>query len=405
MSGYTALKGVKILSLTQFLLGPSGVQYLSDLGAEVIKIEPIQGAYERHWSGGNLYINGQSMFYMLANRNAKSVCLNLKSEEGKSIALKLAENVDVVVQNFRPGVADRLGLGYDSVRTVNPDVIYASASGYGEQGQYRNLPGQDLLLQAMTGLADITGNTDGPPTAAGVAIVDQHGASLLAMGVLAALMNRERTGKGEHVQVTMARAALDLQLESISYHANGYKVERSGNGLASGYHQAPYGVYETADGYLAISLSPISDVARATGSAELERFEGERDPWDRKREIAAVLSKILLRRSTDEWIDSLRANGVWAQKVNSYDETLVDPAIASLNPFETISHDKVGKVTFLRFPVQFSDQNSETKRFPARPGEHTREVLLSLGYTEVDIGSLKADGVVYLDEPETTAHQ
>lgn len=396
MSGYESLNGIKVLSLTQFLLGPSGVQYLSDLGADVVKVEPIKGAYERHWSGGDLFINGESMFYMLANRNAKSICLDLKHEQGQRIALALAKEADVVVQNFRPGVAQRLGLAYDTVREINPRVVYVSASGYGDQGSYRNLPGQDLLLQAMTGLAASTGRSDGPPTPVGSAVVDQHGASLLALGTLAALFKRERTGEGEHVQITMARAALDLQLESMSYQANGYNVDRSSDGLASGYHQAPYGIYETADGHIAISLSPMAKVAEATGSEELKELTGPRDAWEKKGTIATILTNALRDRPAVQWERVLREHGVWAQKVNTCGQAIEDPAIQSLNPLEICHDNEVGSVRFLRSPIQFSGTNSSTRRFPARLGQDTREVLVELGYSEDVIEDLANQGIIHM---------
>jgi crotonobetainyl-CoA:carnitine CoA-transferase CaiB-like acyl-CoA transferase len=396
VSSFEALQGMRILSLTQFLLGPSGVQYLSDLGADVVKVEPVAGAFERHWSGGDLRVNGESMFYMLGNRNARSVALDLKSKEGQQVALALAREADVVVQNFRPGVADRLGLGYEAVRAINPKVIYVSASGYGEEGPYRDLPGQDLLLQAMTGLAACTGTTQTPPTAVGTAAVDQHGAVILAMGVLAALIRRERTGEGEHVEVVMARAALDLQLESMSYQLNGYPIERGADGLASGYHQAPYGIYETAEGHIAISMSPLAALAKALDNAALAAFVDPADVWTRKKEIADILRPGMLARTARDWERVLREHGVWAQRVNSCTETVEDPAILSLNPFETCRSERVGEVTFLRSPLRFSGRDSTTRRFPASLGQHTEEVLRELGYPDEEIAELTAGGLIRL---------
>jgi crotonobetainyl-CoA:carnitine CoA-transferase CaiB-like acyl-CoA transferase len=396
VSGFEALQGIRILSLTQFLLGPSGVQYLSDLGADVVKVEPVTGAFERHWAGGDLRVNGESMFYMLGNRNARSVALDLKSEEGRRVALALAREADVVVQNFRPGVADRLGLGYEAVRAINPNVIYVSASGYGDEGPYRDLPGQDLLLQAMTGLAACTGTPETAPTPVGTAAVDQRGAAILAMGVLAALFRRARTGEGEHVEVIMARAALDLQLESMSYQLNGYPIERSPDGLGSGYHQAPYGIYETAEGHIAISMSPLAGLAKALDNAALAAFGDPTDVWTRKKEIANILRAEMPTRTAREWERVLREHGVWAQRVNSCAETVEDPAILSLNPFEACRGERVGEVTFLRSPLRFSGRDSATRQFPASLGQHTEEVLRELGYPEEKIAELAAGGLIRL---------
>src|SRR5215470_19072122 len=209
----SVLSGVRVLSFTQFLLGPSSVQFLADLGADVIKIEPPGGAlWERHWSGCNVFLNGVSAFFLLAHRNQRSLTVDLKHPEGLAIARRLVEGADVLVQNFRPGVMERLGLGWEAARALNPRLVYVSASGYGESSPYRDRPGQDLLLQALSGLASISGRAGQPPTPVGTAVVDQHGATLLAMGVLAALLERARTGQGVHVEVSMLRAASDLQL-------------------------------------------------------------------------------------------------------------------------------------------------------------------------------------------------
>src|SRR5947207_13128817 len=215
------LAGIRVLSFTQFLLGPSGVQFLADLGADVIKVEPPGGRlWERNWSGADLFQNGVSVFFMLAHRNQRSLTLDLKPPEGGAVARRLVEGADVLVQNFRPGVMARHGLDWETAKALNPRLIYVSASGYGESSPYRDRPGQDLLMQAFSGLASISGRAGQPPIPVGTAVIDQHGAALLAMGVLAALLERARTGKGLRVEASMLKAALDLQLEVASYHLN-----------------------------------------------------------------------------------------------------------------------------------------------------------------------------------------
>src|SRR5207248_138936 len=181
---------------------------------------------ERTWAGGDTFPNGVSAFYLLSHRNVRSLALNLKHAEGQEVARRLVAQTDVLVQNFRPGVMARFGLGYDDVKRINPGIIYASASGYGEDSPDRDLPGQDLLLQAVSGLAWATGRAGEMPMPAGAAVVDQHGAVLLAMGILAALLHRERTGEGQKVEATMVQSALDLQMEPLVYYMNNGMVKR-----------------------------------------------------------------------------------------------------------------------------------------------------------------------------------
>lgn len=250
------LNGVNVLSFTHFLQGPSAVQILADLGADVIKIEPPKGAWERHWSGAEAFLNGESVFFLLSGRNQRSLSVNLRSEEGKEIIWRLVQQADVIVENYRPGAMERLGFGYEQVSQEKPDIVYCSLSGYGTDGPYRKRAGQDLLSQAMSGLAMVNGRKSDPPTLVGSAVVDQHAAVLGALGVLAALYERRDTGKGKRVDSNLLNAALDLQIEPFVYHLNGSLYERSETGISSRFHQAPYGIFETTDGYICISLTP-----------------------------------------------------------------------------------------------------------------------------------------------------
>src|SRR5699024_8092776 len=201
------LENVNVLSFTHFLQGPSAVQMLGDLGAEITKIERPSGAYERHWSGLNSFLNDQSLFYLLAGRNQRSLTLDMKSEKGKEIIHKMLKDTDVIVENFRPGVMEKLGLGYDDVKEINPKIVYCSCSGFGSTGPYGNRPGQDLLIQAMSGLASLNGRKQDPPTLIGTAAVDQHAAVLAVVGILAALHQSNRTGEGKKVESNLLSAA------------------------------------------------------------------------------------------------------------------------------------------------------------------------------------------------------
>jgi crotonobetainyl-CoA:carnitine CoA-transferase CaiB-like acyl-CoA transferase len=391
----TTLRDVKIVAFTQFLLGPAGVQYLADLGADVVKIEPPgRGAYERSWAGGNTFVNGVSTFFLMSHRNVRSVTLDLKQPEGQQAALRAAAAADVVVDNFRPGVLDRLGLGYERIRQERPDVVYALGSGYGSDSPYRDLPGQDLLLQAMTGLAAATGRAGDPPTPAGAAIVDQHAASLLAMGILAALHHRQRTGEGQRVEVTMVQAALDLQLEPVVYHLNGGLVERPREALGSSFHEAPYGVYRAADGYLALSLSPVARISEALGNPrELREFLDPAVKLSRREEIRRALGPLLTATPTAELLTVLREHGVWCAPVNDYDAVFTDPVVAELSPLLEFEHPQAGKVTVLKHPVRYSAGEPVMRTMPPELGEHTDDVLRELGYADHDIARMHAGGI------------
>lgn len=386
------LKDVKIVAFTQFLLGPAGVQYLADLGADVVKVEaPGRGAYERSWSGGGTFVNGVSAFFLLANRNLRSVTLDLKHPEGRTAALRLAATADVVVDNFRPGVLDRLGLGYERLRRERADLIYALGSGYGSDSPYRDLPGQDLLLQARSGLAAATGRDGEPPTPAGAAVVDQHGAALLALGILAALHHRQRTGEGKRVEVTMMQAALDLQMEPMVYHLNGGTVSRPSAPLGSSFHEAPYGIYPTSDGHIAISLSPVAKLAEALGDpAALRPYHDRALALTHREEIYRALSPLLRDTPTAELAEKLREHGVWCAPVNDYDTVLDDPVVGHLDPFLHLQHPDAGPVTVLKHPVRYDGTEPGLRRMPPSIGQHTEDVLHELGYSADKIAQLRA---------------
>jgi crotonobetainyl-CoA:carnitine CoA-transferase CaiB-like acyl-CoA transferase len=395
VSGLSILEGVRVLSFTQFLLGPSGVQFLADLGADVIKIEPPGGRlWERHWSGSNLFLNDVSVFFLLAHRNQRSLTLDLKKPAALAVARRLAERADVLVQNFRPGVMARFGLDYETLQALNPRLIYVSASGYGDSSPYRDRPGQDLLMQALSGLASISGRAGQPPTPVGTAVIDQHGAALLALGVLAALLERARTGQGLHVEVSMLRAALDLQLEVATYFLNGARLEKSPTPLASMFHPPPYGVYETTDGHLALSMSPLSLLQEVLELPALARYAGVTWNFEAREEVARLLQPVIRSRTTAEWLQVLVPRGVWAAPILTHAETFADPGVQAADAVEEITHPVAGPVRLLRFPVEFSTGRAAVRRPPPMPGEHTEEILRECGYTDAEIERLRAEGAV-----------
>ena len=389
------LAGVRVISLTHFLQGPSGVQFLADLGADVVKVEPPgRGAWERYWSGAETFRNGESIFYLLAHRNQRSLTLDLKAEAGREILRRLVRVSDVLVENFRPGVLDRLGFGYEEAARINPRLVYCACSGYGPDGPYREHPGQDLLIQAISGLASLTGAGGDPPTPVGTAVVDQHAAALLALGVLAALHGRAQSGRGCRVDVNLLSAALDLQIEPLNYHLNGARLQpRSRAGLSTTFHEAPYGVYGTRDGWLAVSLAPVSRLAEATGSAALAAFRDD-ERFTRREEISASLGRVLAGRTTQEWLDVFRPAGIWSAPVADYDQVVNDPQVRWNDSFVEFEHPRAGHVRLLGHPIRYDGRPLPLRRRPPMLGEDTDEVLRGLDYTPGEIARFRADKVV-----------
>jgi crotonobetainyl-CoA:carnitine CoA-transferase CaiB-like acyl-CoA transferase len=389
------LAGVRVLSFTQFLLGPSGVQFLADLGADVIKIEPLGGKlWERNWAGCDLYLNGMSSFFLSTHRSQRSLALDLKHPDGQAVARRLIETADVLVQNFRPGVMARFGLDYERTLALNPRLVYVSASGYGEQSPYRDRPGQDLLLQALSGLASISGRAGQPPTPVGTAVVDQHGATILAMGTLAGLLERQRTGQGLHVEVSMLRAALDLQMEIVTYFLNGARMQKSPTPLASMFHPGPYGVYETEDGHVVLSMSPLKVLQEALDLPALEPYTAVAHNFEKREEIARLLEPVMRTRTSAAWVDVLGPRGVWVAPVRTHAETFADPGFQAADLVEEVDHPVAGRVRLLRFPLEFSTGRAASRRPAPMPGEHTDEILREAGYDAAAVAQLHQDGAV-----------
>lgn len=383
------LDGIRVVSFTHFLQGPSATQLLADLGAQVMKVEPPSGAFERSWSGPDAYLHGESVFFLLGNRNVDSLMVDLKDPEWLDVVLRLLDEADVLVESFRPGVMDRLGLGWEHLRQRNARLVYCSLSGYGTDGPYKDRPGQDLLLQSMSGIAAATGAADGPPTPVGASIVDQHGAVLGAFGILAALHGRERTGRGAWVESSLLSAALDLQIEPLSYFLNGYTGGRSVSGVSSPYYKAPYGVFATADGHLTLSLNALTVLA-AVFEDNWFLGVGEAASYERRDDVNERVTKHMVHRTTDEWSALFTQARVWYAPVNTYADVVEDPQVLHNKSVIEIDHPTAGVVKLLGHPLLYDGQRPGVRSMPPELGSANRAVLAELGYDAGDIDRLQS---------------
>jgi crotonobetainyl-CoA:carnitine CoA-transferase CaiB-like acyl-CoA transferase len=388
------LDGIRVVSFNHFLLGPVGIQVIADLGADVISIEPVNGGYQRHWSAANRRLDGESMLHLCGNRNKRSLAIDIKSEQGNAIAKRLIESADVVSENFRPGVMDKLGLGYQSCREINPRIIYAAASGYGQDGPYVKRPGQDLLIQAMSGLANLTGSEDQPPTPVGVSAADHHGAMIFAMAILAALVRRERLGKGCRVDVDLLSAGLDLQMETLVCYANGPAVtQRAPPNIGGWHYQAPYGIYEVTDGHVAISLGSMEALARALSVPALANFDAD-DTFTCNREIAQLVQEAASGMDSGTLRQRLDDESIWNAPVNDYAAVLEDPQVRHNGSLVEVESANGVPMTLLAHPAKYDGVRPDVRLAPQPLGAQSIEVLRELDYADGEIEQLLDSGVI-----------
>ncbi|MFE0413957.1 CaiB/BaiF CoA transferase family protein [Streptomyces tendae] len=389
------LAGYRVLDCSIAMAGPFAAQRLGDLGADVVKVEPVTGEWQRHAAAGGAAGNRINVSFLSLNRNKRSLAVDLKDPAGKEVLRRLVAGADVFLQNYRPGVADRLGVDYASLAAINPSLVYVSISGYGEDGPYAQRPGQDLLLQAMSGAMLSSGRSGEAPRAAGQYLVDAVTASTAFEGVLAALLHRERTGEGQLVTVNMLDAVTTLQMQELSVHTvGGLPQTRSAEPHAHVYIRSPYGAFQTSDGYLVLAFPPLKKLGEILGEDSFLSMEDEEHGWTHRDEIFARTAARLLTRPSRHWLDAFAAAGIWAGPVYGYADLVQDPQIRHNGTFVTYDHPTEGRVTVPGFPYKFSATPPRVDRGAPLIGEHTREVLTEAGLAEREIEELFATGAV-----------
>jgi crotonobetainyl-CoA:carnitine CoA-transferase CaiB-like acyl-CoA transferase len=394
MSG--PLSGVVVLDFTQLLQGPYATQILGDMGAEILKVEPPGGDWMRKFALGNLYLAGESVSFLAFNRNKRSLCVNLKHTAGLEAIKQLAVHADVIIENFRPGVMDRLGIGYEALSAINPRLIFCSSSGWGQTGTYASRPGQDLLVQAMSGLPFLNGRADDPPVGIGLGIADIASALHIVYGVLAALYSRERSGQGQKVEVCLFNSLLTFVNQELSAYLNGggLPVRSSSGNNPAPYNGAPYGMYPTADGYIAIAMNPVDRLAALMGLSGYEHLSSN-NVMENRDGINHAFVAAFRQRTTAAWLKLLLAEDIWCAPVYTFADLEHDPQVAHNRMVVEYQHPTAGSVRTLGIPVQFSATPGDIRRPAPLLGEHTNAILAEYGgYTPDMIEMLQTQGVI-----------
>jgi len=376
------LEGLLVLDFSQFLAGPSAALRLADLGARVIKIErPGIGDLCRQLYISNLEIEGDSTLFHSINRNKESFAADLKSPSDLASVVELIRRADVLIQSFRPGVMEKLGLDYASVRVLNERLIYAEVTGYGATGPWRNKPGQDLLVQSLSGLTWLNGNADQPPMPFGLAVADLFAGAHLVQGILACLVRRSVNGKGAHVEVSLLESILDAQFEVFTTFLNdgGQLPHRSSFNNAHAYLAAPYGIYKTADGYIAIAMGSITRLGELLGCSELLAYQDPKSWFAQRDEIKMILATHLRKKTTRQWLDILEAADFWASDVLNWRQLAELDAFQRLDMTQEIVCEGGTVMKTTRCPIRVDGEIYKSSKPAPRIGQHNKEILEQFG--------------------------
>jgi len=393
------LDGIRILDLTQVLFGPFATMLLSDLGAEVIKIErPGVGDIAR---GNGPVVRGVSTYFLSLNRGKKSVTLNLASERGAEVLLGLVKSADILVENYKPGTMEKFGLGYERIREHNPAIIYVAGSGFGQYGPYAGKPAFDIIVQAMGGIMSITGEEGGPPVRPGVSYGDIAAGLFLCIATLAALQERHKSGEGQFVDISMMDCQVTAQENAFVRYLNTSEIPR-----AIGTRHpviTPFQAFQTRDGYIAVALRGGFNDQWPLFCAAIDRVDIIDDPrfedgWTRTRNCKAlepILTDAMKTRTTREWVEELEQAGIPCGPVNTIEQAATDPQINARDMIVEVKHPEAGKFRVVNTPFKFSRTPYKVEQASPDLGQHTQEVLSRLlGMTHKEIKKLKDSGVV-----------
>ena len=371
------LEGIRVLDFTALLQGPLATQILADLGADVVKLEKQEGEWMRQWGIFASRTYGETDAFLAFNRNKRSVAVDLRDPGDLERVLRLVDQADVVVENFRPGVMDRAGLGYEALSKRNPRLIYAASSGYGCTGPYVSRPGQDYLIQALTGAMWLTGRRGDPPFLMGPAITDQYTGLHLVVGILAALQHRHRSGKGQRMDVDLLSCGLALQQQELTVYLNHHNsFERPEENLGHPGITAPSGVYATEDGYLLLAMCPCPKLGGILGVDWLASFDTLEKMYEARDTVYRLLAAHFSTRPTALWIELLSASDVWCAPVRGYGDLESDPQIAHKRSFWDVPYADTGKTyRTVGSPFSFSESPVSVRRGAPRAGQHTPEFL------------------------------
>ena len=390
-----ALEDVTILDFSHLLQGPFATQLLADMGANVIKVEPPgRGDLFRTLTFNNRWVGGsESPNFLAWNRNKRSLAVDLKAPAAKTIVYRIGARADVVVQNFRPGVLAKLGFGYEDFRKINPRIIYCSGSGYGESGPYVSRPGQDMLIQGLTGVAAATGRGDGPPVPVGAGFSDQVGAMNMVYGILSALYWRERSGQGQEIRVDLLSGMLAHQSQEMLMAMNFQQdFQRPSSGIGHPGMDAPFGVYPTADGWVTIAMSPYKRLVSVLGDESLLAYDHPKDLFEKRDEIWEKLAQLTKTWTTADLMKAMLAVDIWCGEVKTHLEAEVDPQVQHMGIISSYEHPVAGRVKVVAPAVRMSATPAEIRRPAPLIGQHSREILEEFGFCASEVEEFMASG-------------